>query len=231
MHELKRAMAMFAIIVLLITFIVPAQAQFYGGPGALDSPQLSDDYQFTGDPMGTGPYGMSMPFMYPGMQDMPFMSPFMGMHGRQSEQVTPITRLPAPSGTGKDLMATLESVPQLSLFTTALKASGYDEKLKGQGNYLVFAPSDKAIMRDLSVKDVQSLVNDTSLVKGLVENCIVYQPAGQRQNKEKAFTSLNGKPIMLLRSKSGVTANGADVLNYFSAGNGLLIVTDGAVGT
>ncbi len=221
MHELKRAMAVLAIMVSLITFIVPAQAQFYGGPGAFDGPQLADDYQFPGDPMGMGPYGMSLPFM----------SPFMGMHSRQSERVTPITRLPVSSGNGKDLMATLESVPQLSLFTAALKATGYDGKLKGQGNYLVFAPSDKAIMRDLSVKDVQSLVNDTSLVNGLVENCIVYQPAGQRQNKEKAFVALNGKQIMMLKSKSGVTANGADVLNYFSAGNGVLIVTDGAVGT
>jgi uncharacterized surface protein with fasciclin (FAS1) repeats len=218
-------MVALAIMVLLITFTVPAQAQFYGGP------QLADDFQFPGDPMGMEPYGMSMPFMYPGMQGMPFMSPFMGMHSRQSERVTQITRLPVSPGNGKDLVATLESVPQLSLFTAALKVAGYDEKLQGEGNYIVFAPSDKAIMRDLSVKDIQSLVDDKDLVKGLVENCIVYQPAGQHQNKEKAFVALNGKQIMMLKSKSGVTANGADILNYFRAGNGVLIVTDGAVGT
>jgi len=200
---------------------VPAQAQFYGSPGAFDSSQFSDDYPFPDDSMGMGPFGMSMPFM----------SPFMGMHGRQSEQVTPITRLPVSAGNGKDLMANLESVPQLSLFTAALKAAGYDEKLKGQGNYMVFAPSDKAIIRDLSVKDAQSLVNDMGLVKGLVENCVVYQPAGQEQNSAKAFVALNGKQITMLKSKSGVTANGADVQKYFSAGNGVLIVTDGAVGT
>jgi uncharacterized surface protein with fasciclin (FAS1) repeats len=219
MQEVNKTSAALAIIVLLITFIVPAQAQFYGGTGALDGPQLSDSFQFPDDPMGMGPFGMSDPFM----------SPFMGMFGMQSEHVTPITRLPATRGNGMDLMATLEGMPQLSLFTAALKAAGYDEKLKGRGDYLVFAPSDKAIMRDLSVKDVQSLASDTKLVKGLVENCVAYQPA--EQDGGKAFVALNGKEIKMQKSKSGVTANGADVLNYVGTDNGVLLVTDGAVGT
>lgn len=222
MDRLKRTRVLFTLIVLITTLTMPAQAQFFNGPQPFDMPQLPDSSQFPDDSTGMGPFGQPMPFMYP----------FMGMLGRQSEQVTPITRLPVSPGYGKDLMATLESIPQLSLFTVALKARGYDEKLRGPGNYLVFAPSDKAVQRDLSVKDARSLVNDKDLVRGLVENCIVYQPAGQqRDNNEKALTALSGKQIMMLKSKSGITANGADVLNYVSAGNGILIVTDGAVGT
>ncbi len=220
MQAIKRAMAALAIILLPIAFIAPAQAQLDIGSGLSGGQQYPGDNPFMDDPLADDLFGMSMPFM----------SPFMGMFGRQSDRVTPITRLPAPQGYGKDLISTLESVPQLSLFTAALKAGGYEGKLQGGGNYIVFAPSDKAIMRDLSVKDARSLVDDTGLVKGLVENCIVHQPAGQ-QDKEKAFIALNGKEIRLLKSKSGVSANGADVLNYVSASNGLVIVTDGAVGT
>ena len=227
MKKQKRTMAVLAIIALLLTFIVPAQAQFYNGP------QLpGDDYQSMVDPMGMDPSGMSMPSMFPGMGGMPgmsFMSPF--MRGRQSEHVMPITRLPASTGYGKDLMATLESTPQLSLFTAALKATGYDEKLRGPGNYLVFAPSDKAIMRDMAVSDAGALIRDPDLVKGMVENSIVDRPAGQQPNKDKAFTSLTGKKVMLLQARTGISANGADVLNYLGANNGALIVTDGAVGT
>ncbi len=231
MHELKRTMAVLAIVILSIAFIRPAQAQYFGGPGPFGSPQFSEDYPFPGDPMAMGPFGMPMPFMQPGMPGMPFMSPFMGMRARQVEHVTTITHLPASRGYGKDLMATLESVPQLSLFTAALKASGYGEKLKDPGNYIIFAPSDKAIMRDLSAKDAGSLAKDANLVKGLVENCIVYQPPGQQQNKEKPFVALNGKEIRMLKARTGVSANGADVLNYLGASNGLIVVTDGAVGT
>jgi hypothetical protein len=206
------------VIALSIVFAVPAQAQFHGDFGG---PPFSDDFQMAGDPMGMGPFGM----------DMPFMPPFMGMHGRQSEWVMPVTRLPVYPGGGDDLMATMESTQQLSLFTAALKAAGHGEKLKGQGNYVVFAPSDKAIMRDMSVKDARALVSDAGLVKGLAENCIVHQPAGHRPDNGKAFVALNGKEIKMLRSKSGVTANGADVLNYYGASNGVVVVTDGAVGT
>ncbi len=226
MQELKTTISLLTIIVLTITFTMPAQAQPYGGPGPFGG---SGDSQFSGGPMGIGSYGMDMPFMPPGMQGMSGM-PFPGMFGRQSERVTAITRLPAPSGQGKDLVATLEGIPQLSIFTAALKATGYGEKLKGEGNYLLFVPSDKAIARDLSVKDAGSLISDTKLVTGLMENSIAYQPSGQ-QDKDRAFVALNGKEIKMLKTKAGVSANGADVSSYVAASNGLIIVTDGAVGT
>ncbi len=222
-------MAVLATIVLLLTSVAPAQAQFDGGMSPFDDYQSMGGYMGM-DPMGMDPFGMSMPFMYPGMQGMSFGSPFAAMRSRQSEYVTPITRLPAPAGYGKDIVSTMESVPQLSLFTAALKATGYAEKLKDRGNHVIFAPSDKAIMRDLSVKDAQSLVADTKLVTGLVENAIVYRPAGGQQDSEKAFVALNGKEIKMIQTRTGTSANGADVQSYFSAGNGYVIATDGAVG-
>ncbi len=226
MEKQKRILATLAIMVSLVTFATPAQAQFFGGQQSFDGDQSM------GGPMGMGLYGM--PFMYPGMPDMPgmpFASPFGGMMARQSEHVTAITRLPSTSGYGKDIMSVLESSPQLSTFTAAVKAAGYDGKLRGRGNYVVFAPTDKAIARDLSVRDAQSLANNPELVAGLVNNCIAHQPPGQQADSQKAFVALNGKEVRMVNTRSGPSANGADILDYLGASNGWVVVTDGAVGT
>jgi hypothetical protein len=183
--------------------------------------------------MGDGGMGYMDPFMssmspFSGMQGMggmPFMFP--GMAGNR-EHAVKIYNLPGYSGYGQDMMATINSVPQISVFAAILKAEGFEKDLKGKGNYLIFAPTDKSLGRDFSVKDPQVLVNNKGFVKGIIENCIVYKPDG---HKDKNLTALNGKEIVMLRTKQGVSANGADVVNYVSARNGMLIVTDGAVGT
>jgi hypothetical protein len=191
------------------------------------------------DGMGYGGMGYMDPFMSPfsgiygmqgmdgmsGMGGMPFMFP--GMSGNR-EHAIKITSLPGHSGYGRDMMATIESVPQVSVFAAILKAEGFEKDMKGAGNYLIFAPTDKSLSRDFSVKDPHVLINNKGFIKGIIENSIVYKPDG---HKDKNLTALNGKEIVMLRTKQGVSANGADVVNYVSARNGMLIVTDGAVGT
>ena len=129
-------------------------------------------------------------------------------------------------------MDTLEGIPELALFTSALKAAGYDEKLKGNDYYMIFAPPNKAINRDLSVNSTQTLVAKPDLVNGLVENCVVSDPPELNSwTAERKMTAQNGKVVTFKKERSGTSVNGADVLKIVNAKNGVLIVTDGAVGT
>lgn len=197
---------------LFMTASAGAQSPFEGemGPGMAGSPFGSP----FGSPMGS-PFGG----MFPGM-------PF-GMSGAVEQY-----RAPAMETSEKSLLATMESVPQLSLFTAALKETGYAEKLDGNGNYIVFAPPDKALQRDLAVRDVRSLLDDTQLARGLVENGVVLSSGEpDEHSRELALTAASGKKINVRKEKTGMAANGADVLKIFKAANGYVIVTDAAVGT
>lgn len=201
-------------LALLFIMVAPAQAQFFGG-------QICDR-----------PSGQFMP----GMEGFPFAGmgefPFPGMGGMMPQREWSVrVRLPT-HGSGMSVMDTLENTRELSIFTAAVKAAGYGEKLGGRGDYLVFAPTDSAIKRDFSISDAQALLSHKDLTLGLLENSIVYKPAEQdRRGNEIDLVALSGKEIVMLRSKSGVTANGADVLKILGARNGMVIVTDGAVGT
>lgn len=198
-----------------ILSIIMLMALFLTTPAAAQSPF----------DMG-GPMGMGMG-MGPGMMGSPFGGMFPGMHMGSFEQY----RAPAMEDSGKSIVATMESVPQLSLFTAAIKGSGYADKLSGSGSYIVFAAPDKALRRDLGVSDVDNLLGDWQLISGLAENGIVLKPdEPDEYSHELAMKAISGKTINVRKEKTGMAANGADVIKIFKATNGYLIVTDAAVG-
>jgi len=153
--------------------------------------------------------------------------------------------MPAQGGQGqqgglpqsnKDLMATMESRPDISMFAAAVKAAGYDQMLsqqaQGQNPYMVFAPTDKALQRDMGVTDVNALLSDESAVKSLVDNCIVSnfkEPQGG--SNTITMTTVGGMKLTAMKSDSGITVNGIKVIEPVMATNGLLAVTDGVVGS
>jgi Fasciclin domain len=207
MDGLKTILAVFTFIAL---FSTGAGAQFPGmdmqGMQGMDSPWGMD----------MGMMGQSYGGMFPGM-------PFGG--------TVEYYRAPAMETSGKSLAATLESVPQLSLFTAALKATGYADKLNGKGDYIVFAPPDQAIQRDLAVKDVESLLADAHTSRGLVENGVVLSHDDPVEGSSAlSLTAASGRLINTRKEKTGMAANGADVIKIFKTANGYIIVTDGAVG-
>ncbi len=136
----------------------------------------------------------------------------------------------------KDLMATMEGRSDISMFTAAVKAAGYDRMLsqqaQGQNPYMVFAPTDKALQRDMGFTDVNALMSDANAVKGLVENCIasnVNEPA--EGSNTITMTTLGGMQLTAMKSRNGITVNGINVVDAVMATNGLLAVTDGVVGS
>lgn len=128
-------------------------------------------------------------------------------------------------------MSVIDSTADLSLFSQVLKNAGYDKKLSDGDYYMVFAPTDKAIKRDMSVSDVQALNSSYDLGQGLIDNCLVRDPPDlDVRMTQQSFKALNGKKINVRREKEGVTANGADILKIVKTPDGMLFITDGAVG-
>lgn len=139
----------------------------------------------------------------------------------------------------KDLMATMEGMSDISMFTAAVKAAGYDQML-GQGQqgeseqprpYMVFAPTDKALQKDMGISDVNALVSDPGMAKSLVENCIVSNVKEPQQGSDTVtMTTIGGMQVTAKKSDTGITVNGVKVINAVLANNGMLAVTDGVVG-
>ena len=128
----------------------------------------------------------------------------------------------------KDLAQTLADTQNLSGFTAAVKAAGYDQALsQNEGPYMVFAPSDSAL--ESAGIDVNSM--DQATAKSFVESCIVSK-VSEPQQGSNSFTmnSIGGQKISAKKTSSGIMVNGIKVSNVVKADNGMLIVTDGIVG-
>jgi uncharacterized surface protein with fasciclin (FAS1) repeats len=127
----------------------------------------------------------------------------------------------------EDLMTIIENNPDLSAYAMALKASGHDQELSGEEPYMVFAPTDQAIKRDLGYTNATTL---SSAGKYLLEGTIVQNPqAPSEGSKQAMLTSINGKRIDVMKSDSQVMANGVKIMSATPATNGILVITDGIV--
>jgi len=132
--------------------------------------------------------------------------------------------------TGQDLLGTIDSTQDISIFAAALKAAGDDKMLAGQGPYMVFAPSDKALQRDLGIESAQDLQGNDQAVKDVVDGSIVtaVKVPGQEQSSV-TLTAINGKKLVASKAAGGITVNDIKSVDTIPATNGILVVTDGIV--
>jgi uncharacterized surface protein with fasciclin (FAS1) repeats len=131
--------------------------------------------------------------------------------------------------TNKDLMQTMQDTRDVRIFTAAVSAAGYDQKLsQEEGPFMVIAPSDKAFQK-AGITDASALSETDA--KGLVESCIVAKMTEPQQGSDTfSMTSIGGQTITAKKSGSGITINGVKVVNVMKADNGMLIVTDSIIG-
>jgi uncharacterized surface protein with fasciclin (FAS1) repeats len=158
-----------------------------------------------------------------------------GSQDTQSGQADQIQAQPAETHTGEtqtgtateDLMTIIENNPDLSAYAQALKASGNDQMLSGEGSYVIFAPTDQAIKRDLGETSASDL---SSAGKYLVEGTIVQNPkAPSEGSKQATLTTINGQRIDIVKSNGQITANGVKITDAIAATNGFVVITDGIV--
>ncbi len=92
---------------------------------------------------------------------------------------------------------------------------------------MVFAPTDKAIQRDLGHTNSTAL---SSAGKYLLEGTIVQNPqAPSEGSKQAVLTAINGERIDVVKSDNQPMANDVKMTNVIPATNGILVVTDGVV--
>jgi uncharacterized surface protein with fasciclin (FAS1) repeats len=127
----------------------------------------------------------------------------------------------------EDLMTLIENNPDLSAYAQALKASGNDQKLTGEGAYMIFAPTDDSIKRDLGYSNATTL---SSAGKYMLEGTIVQNPQAPSEGSTQAvLTAINGERIDVVKSDSQAMANSVKMTKIIPATNGILVVTDGVV--
>ncbi len=153
----------------------------------------------------------------------------MGQAQQAQAQMGQAQMAPAQQGQAatEDLMTLIENNPDLSAYAMALKDSGHDQKLTGEEPYMVFAPTDQAIKRDLGYTNATTL---SSAGKYMLEGTMVQNPqAPSEGSKQAMLTSINGERIDVVKSDSQVMANGVKITNAIPATNGVLVITDGIV--
>lgn len=130
----------------------------------------------------------------------------------------------------QDLLATIDSTQDISIFAAALKAAGDDRMLTGQGPYMVFAPSDKALQRDLGIESAQDLQGNDQAVKDVVDGSIVTAvKVPSQEQKSVTLTAVNGKKLVASKSGGGIVVNDIKSVDTVPASNGILVITDGIV--
>jgi uncharacterized surface protein with fasciclin (FAS1) repeats len=128
--------------------------------------------------------------------------------------------------TSNSIIKVAEGMPDISMFVSALRSSGLDKRITAGGEYIVFAPTDNAIMKDPDFNNIRSMSG--AKLNDMVQNFIVNKVAMPYQGgKELKLTTLGGKEIVFKMTGDKLTAGGVNVVKIIKADNGILAVTDG----
>lgn len=125
-----------------------------------------------------------------------------------------------------NIVDTAKSAGSFNTLITALKATGLDKALSGEGPFTVFAPTDEAFAK-LPEGTLESLLKDTDKLAGILKYHVV---SGKVKSGDVAKLSsaktLQGQSISIDTS-SGVRIDNANVASAdVMASNGVIHVVD-----
>ncbi|MFA6916710.1 MAG: fasciclin domain-containing protein [Parachlamydiales bacterium] len=118
--------------------------------------------------------------------------------------------------------------PSFSTFVSALKASGFDEKLKGSKDFTIFAPSNDAFAK-LPAGVLQTLLKpqNKDKLKEVISYHIIPGKIEGEQLHSSIVGTLSGKKINLKVNGSNINVNNAKVVKSdIKASNGVIYVLD-----
>lgn len=129
----------------------------------------------------------------------------------------------------KDIVDTAVSAGSFKTLTTALKAAGLVETLKGKGPFTVFAPTDEAFAK-LPAGTVESLLkpaNKQKLTAILTYHVVAGNVKAADVIKLSSAKTLNGQSVTIKTASGKVLINGATVVKAdIAATNGTIHVID-----
>ena len=128
-----------------------------------------------------------------------------------------------------DIVDTAVAAGQFKTLAKALTAAGLIDTLKGPGPFTVFAPTDEAFAK-IPADELNALLAD----KAALTQVLTYHVVGARvmaaDVKTGAVKTVQGMPLNVVASSSGVMVNNAKVIKTdIAATNGVIHVLDTVV--
>ncbi|HKX82754.1 MAG TPA: fasciclin domain-containing protein [Pyrinomonadaceae bacterium] len=129
----------------------------------------------------------------------------------------------------KDIVDTAASTGMFNTLVAALKAAGWDDELKGEGPFTVFAPTDEAFAK-LPAGTVEKLLmpeNKEMLARILQYHVVSGNAKASDVVKMKAWKTIEGQDIWVKSKDGKVWINNASVVKAdVGAANGTIHVID-----
>ncbi len=128
-----------------------------------------------------------------------------------------------------DIVDTAVAAGQFNTLAKALAAAGLVETLKGPGPFTVFAPTDAAFAK-IPTDKLNALLADKAALTQVLTYHVVGGTVMSADVKTGAVKTVQGQPLNVVASPSGVTINNAKVVKAdIAASNGVIHVIDTVV--
>jgi uncharacterized surface protein with fasciclin (FAS1) repeats len=132
----------------------------------------------------------------------------------------------APS---KDIVGTAIAAGNFTTFMSAVRTSGLIGKLTGNGPFTVFAPADEAFKK-LPPGALDALIRDTAKLKAVLSYHVIKGHFLLQDVKSGEVTTVQGSPLTVSVSPSGVEVNGVRVKSAdMIATNGVIHMIDSVI--
>ena len=136
----------------------------------------------------------------------------------------------ASANSHKNIVETAVAAGTFKTLTAALKATGLDATLSGDGPFTVFAPTDAAFAK-LPAGTVQALLADKAKLAAILTYHVV--PGKMMADKvveTSWLTTVNGQSLLVRAAGDSVTIDGASIVTTdIDASNGVIHVIDTVV--
>lgn len=125
-----------------------------------------------------------------------------------------------------DIAETVDKSGEIKIFSEALKNSGIDKRLKENGPYTVFAPSNSAFQK-ISPDTRNALFKDRNKLASFVSRHILPKQVLVDDVKPGAVETIQGENLRLKSDNGKITVNEANVvLSDIEADNGVIHIVD-----
>ncbi len=132
----------------------------------------------------------------------------------------------------KDVVDTAVAAGQFETLAAALGAADLIDTLKGEGPFTVFAPTDEAFAKlpEGTVENLLKPENRDQLVAILTYHVVPGKVKAADVVKLDKATTVNGQPVTITVSDSGVKVDNANVVaTDIAASNGVIHVIDSVI--
>jgi uncharacterized surface protein with fasciclin (FAS1) repeats len=148
----------------------------------------------------------------------------------QSRNTTTDQQASTPRGApSKNIVDTAIAAGNFTMLVAGIKAAGLTDTLSGRGPFTIFAPTDEAFKK-LPTGAWNALLKDTTKLKALMSYHVITGHVLAQDVKSGDVMTVQGTPLAVVVSSSGVQVNGAHVRQRdITATNGVIHVIDAVI--